>query len=69
MAHPEDMRVRLDRWLDFLRTGFWFVSLVMLILASALAVVLLFVDERFDPGIRRRFRGLIPVARGAPALF
>ena len=45
------MHARLDRWLDQLRTGFWFVPTLMLFLASALALVLLNVDQRFDPGI------------------
>ncbi len=46
------MRARFDRWLDQLRTGFWFVPSLMLLLASALALVLLYVDQRFDPGIK-----------------
>jgi uncharacterized membrane protein len=45
------MHARFDRWLDQLRTGFWFVPTLMLLLASALALVLLNVDQRFDPGI------------------
>lgn len=49
------MRARLDRWLDYLRTGFWFVPLVMLVLATILAVVLLSLDRRYDPGIRSSF--------------
>lgn len=46
------MRARFERWLDELRTGFWFVPLLMLGLACGLAVVVLHLDERFDPGIQ-----------------
>ncbi len=46
------MRVRLERWLDLLRTGFWFVPLLMLGLAYGLALGLLYLDERVDPGIK-----------------
>jgi uncharacterized membrane protein len=46
------MHARFDRWLDQLRTGFWFMPSMMLLLASALALVLLNVDQRFDPGIK-----------------
>ncbi len=35
-----------------MRTGFRFVPLVMLALATALALTLLYVDERVDPGIK-----------------
>jgi uncharacterized membrane protein len=46
------MHARFNRWLDQLRTGFWFVPSMMLLLASALALGLLYVDQRFDPGIK-----------------
>lgn len=46
------MRTRIAYWLDALRTGFWFLPSLMLGLAAALALTLLYVDERFDPGIR-----------------
>jgi uncharacterized membrane protein len=46
------MKARLDRWLDELRTGFWFVPCLMLLVASCLALALLYVDQRVDPGIR-----------------
>ena len=46
------MRARLERWLDLLRSGFWFVPLLMLAFATALALILLHVDERVDPGIK-----------------
>ena len=41
------MHARFDRWLDLLRTGFWFIPTVMLALASAFALVVLYVDQRF----------------------
>jgi len=47
------MRTRITYWLDALRTGFWFLPSVMLGLAAALAVTLLYVDERFDPGTKQ----------------
>ena len=46
------MRARLERWVELMRTGFWFVPLLMLGLASALALTLLYVDQRIDPGIK-----------------
>ena len=46
------MHARLTRWLNALRTGFWFVPIVMLALACGLALLLLYVDERVDPGIK-----------------
>jgi uncharacterized membrane protein len=47
------MHARFDRWLDLLRTGFWFIPTVMLALASALAITMLYIDQRFDPGMSR----------------
>ena len=46
------MRVRVEQWLDALRTGFWFVPSVMLVLAGALALALLYLDQRIDPGMK-----------------
>ena len=46
------MRARWYRWLDLLQTGFWFVPMVMLALAFGLALLLLYVDHRVDPGIK-----------------
>ena len=46
------MRARLERWIDLLRTGFWFVPLVMLFLAAALALALLKLDASIDPGMK-----------------
>lgn len=50
--HPKRMRARLERWIELMRTGFWFVPLLMLGLATALALTLLYVDQRVDPGIK-----------------
>ncbi len=44
------MRTTLSRWLDEIRTGFWFLPMVMLAGAAGLAILLLHVDRRFDPG-------------------
>ncbi len=44
------MHARFDRWLDLLRTGFWFIPTVMLALASAFALLILDIDQRLDPG-------------------
>lgn len=46
------MRPRISQWFDALRTGFWFVPSIMLGLAAGLALTLLYVDERVDPGIK-----------------
>jgi uncharacterized membrane protein len=46
------MHARLNRWLDALRTGFWFVPSLMLFLAAGLAVLLLYVDSHVDPGVK-----------------
>ncbi|MGC2661843.1 MAG: DUF2254 domain-containing protein [Bryobacteraceae bacterium] len=48
------MRATWGRWLNLLRNGFWFAPMLMLVLACALALVLLYVDERFDPGIKSK---------------
>lgn len=45
------MRITLSRLLDLLRTGFWFLPTLMLLAASGLALLLLYADERLDPGI------------------
>jgi uncharacterized membrane protein len=45
------MRARLTLWIDNLRTGFWFLPTLMLLLAAGAAVLLLWVDRSFDPGI------------------
>ncbi len=50
--HRSNVRARLDRWLDLLRSGFWFVPLLMLLLATVLALVLLHVDTLVDPGMK-----------------
>lgn len=46
------MKARWDRLVDQLRTGFWFAPMVMLLLACGMALLLLYVDERIDPGIK-----------------
>ena len=46
------MRARMERLIDLLRTGFWFVPLLMLLLACGLALGMLYLDERLDPGIK-----------------
>ncbi len=46
------MHARFERWLDLLRTGFWFIPTMMLALASAFALLLIFLDQKFDPGIK-----------------
>ena len=50
------MPVYLARWLDRLRTGFWFVPSLMLFLAAGLALLLLHVDARVDPGLKTSVR-------------
>ncbi len=47
------MHARFDRWLHMLRTGFWFIPTVMLALASVFAITMLYIDQRFDPGMSR----------------
>ena len=42
---------RFSQWLNLLRTGFWFAPMLMLVLACCLALSLLYVDEKIDPGI------------------
>ncbi len=46
------MRFRWNRLLELTRTGFWFMPMVMLAGACGLAILLLYVDERVDPGIK-----------------
>jgi uncharacterized membrane protein len=46
------MHTRLKRWIDLLRTGFWFVPSTMLFLAAALALALIKLDVHIDPGIK-----------------
>ncbi len=44
------MRTRLFRWLELLRASFWFVPSVMLFASTGLALLLLRIDARIDPG-------------------
>ncbi len=46
------MLTKWNRLLDLLRTGFWFVPTVMLALSCGLALALLYLDERVDPGLK-----------------
>jgi len=46
------MHERWNRLLDLLRTSFWFVPLLMLVLAGGLAILLLHVDRLVDPGMK-----------------
>lgn len=46
------MRARLYLILDQLRTGFWFVPSLMLVLSVALAMAMIHLDEVYDPGIQ-----------------
>lgn len=45
------MRARWGRLVDVLRTSFWFVPMIMLMLAGGLALLLLHVDLLVDPGM------------------
>ena len=46
------MRTRLSQILDALRTSFWFVPSLMLLLSAGLAFALLYIDQRYDPGMK-----------------
>lgn len=46
------MYARWGRLVDALRTGFWFVPMIMLMLAGGLALLLLHVDLLVDPGMK-----------------
>ena len=46
------MRARWNQWVDVLQTSFWFVPIVMLLLSGCLAIFLLYIDRRFDPGAK-----------------
>ncbi|MGA7155850.1 MAG: DUF2254 domain-containing protein [Acidobacteriaceae bacterium] len=48
----DHLRTYLARWIDRLRTGFWFVPSLMLFLAAGLALLLLRLDNWADPGIK-----------------
>jgi uncharacterized membrane protein len=47
------MRNRIAYLFHALQTGFWFLPSLMLSLAAVLALTLLYVDERVDPGMKR----------------
>jgi len=46
------MRGRWHRLIERARTGFWFMPMVMLAAACGLALLVLYIDERIDPGIK-----------------
>lgn len=46
------MRARLNLWIDRIWTSFWFLPLVMLALAWGLAILLLYIDDVVDPGMK-----------------
>ncbi len=46
------MKTRVSRWVDVIRTGFWFVPMLMLLLSAGLALLLLRVDRHLDPGTK-----------------
>jgi uncharacterized membrane protein len=43
------MRARIHHWIEEVRSGFWFVPIVMLMGSAVLALVLLFIDGHLDP--------------------
>jgi uncharacterized membrane protein len=45
------MRAHWQRWFDSIRTGFWFVPIVMLFFSFLLALGFLRLDQTLDPGI------------------
>ncbi|CAN5707455.1 DUF2254 domain-containing protein [soil metagenome] len=45
------MRARIAQLIDHLRTGFWFLPSSMMFFATCLALFLLWVDQKVDPGI------------------
>jgi uncharacterized membrane protein len=47
------MRARIRHWVEEVRTGFWFVPIVMLMASAALALLLLFIDGHLDPGAKQ----------------
>lgn len=42
----------MNLWMDALRTGFWFLPSLMLVLAAALAFGLVYIDQHYDPGMK-----------------
>lgn len=45
------MRALVEQLIDGLRTSFWFLPCLMIFLATALALTLLWVDKKVDPGM------------------
>lgn len=46
------MGARIRHWIEIVRTGFWFVPIVMLLASCVLALALLWIDGHLDPGIK-----------------
>jgi uncharacterized membrane protein len=46
------MQARIDRLREVLETSFWFVPILMLFASGVLALVLIAVDRRYDPGVK-----------------
>lgn len=46
------MQARIDRLREVLETSFWFVPILMLFASVILALVLIAVDRRYDPGVK-----------------
>ncbi len=46
------MGTRFERLIEALRTGFWFLPLLMLLCSCGLALGLLYLDEKVDPGTK-----------------
>jgi uncharacterized membrane protein len=50
------MHARIRHWIEEVRTGFWFVPIVMLLASSVLALALLYLDGHLDPGVKSTLR-------------
>ena len=47
-----EMQATVSRWLDALRTGFWFLPMLMLAAAAGTALLMLHLDRNLDPGVK-----------------
>jgi uncharacterized membrane protein len=50
------MRTRIHHWFEEVRTGFWFVPIVMLLASAVLALLLLYLDGHLDPTAKHTLR-------------
>ena len=50
------MHARIHHWFEEVRTGFWFVPIVMLLASAVLALLLLFLDGHLDPSAKHTLR-------------